>query len=344
MPNGLTLSAEFDGTHTMALAQDALGSTLADPGLPVEAADQDVFGQAASTPSSNVFLGHRAELTSRDGLVHLRARTYDSTAGGFLTPDPLDGLNGTATVSNRYHYANNDPTNLADPTGLTPSDSCMRPYEFKAYGACFNVVDLVEHLMNPIAIPAWGPNGMLAICAGASGLFSLASQRVLAAYENNYSSAGACLAYDGRDLYAAYSGGAGVGLGSSVASLSAGLLYTNARSVQGYSGWSRCAEVGLSVFGFELCLTVKSQSSKTATGIASVSISGSPIGLGLTQSAFEAHAVVSHTTTHRIAHWYADPLPHTWPVIGAIALSHVEIPHCIDIFGVPTPIFGLCPR
>jgi RHS repeat-associated protein len=65
--------------------------------------------------------GYRGELHS-DDLVHLRARDYDPSTGAFTTRDPLDGVNGTTTVANPYHYAENDPLNRTDPSGLRPED------------------------------------------------------------------------------------------------------------------------------------------------------------------------------------------------------------------------------
>jgi len=50
-------------------------------------------------------------------------RDYDPTTGTFSTRDPLDGINGTTTVTNPYHYADNDPLNMVDPTGLRASDA-----------------------------------------------------------------------------------------------------------------------------------------------------------------------------------------------------------------------------
>jgi hypothetical protein len=40
----------------------------------------------------------------------------------FTTPDPLDGVDGTTTIANPYHYADNDPLNKTDPLGLRPGD------------------------------------------------------------------------------------------------------------------------------------------------------------------------------------------------------------------------------
>jgi len=47
---------------------------------------------------------------------------YDPTTGSFFTRDPLDGVNGTTTVANPYHYVDNDPLNKVDPTGERAQD------------------------------------------------------------------------------------------------------------------------------------------------------------------------------------------------------------------------------
>lgn len=52
-----------------------------------------------------------------------RSRAYDPRTGTFTTSDPLDGVDGTPTIANRYHYAHNDALNSVDPLGLTPRAS-----------------------------------------------------------------------------------------------------------------------------------------------------------------------------------------------------------------------------
>jgi len=51
------------------------------------------------------------------GLTWLGRRVYDPAIGRFLSRDPLR-TSRTATGANPYAFANNDPWNLADPSGL----------------------------------------------------------------------------------------------------------------------------------------------------------------------------------------------------------------------------------
>jgi RHS repeat-associated protein len=50
-------------------------------------------------------------------LSHLGARLYDPVIGRFLSPDPLM-LKLTASTSNPYAFADNDPINFSDPSGM----------------------------------------------------------------------------------------------------------------------------------------------------------------------------------------------------------------------------------
>jgi RHS repeat-associated protein len=60
-------------------------------------------------------------LSERDdssGLDHTWFRKYESGAGRWTSSDPLGGSVGNPQTFNRYTYAQNDPVNLVDPTGL----------------------------------------------------------------------------------------------------------------------------------------------------------------------------------------------------------------------------------
>ncbi len=118
-------SASRTADYSWRLLSDSLGSTyrLDDYYGEVPAASAyDAWGNPAETPdSTGTHLGYRGEL-HLGGLVHLRARDYDPTTGSFLSRDPLDGVTGTSTVANPYHYADNNPVNRIDPTGMRPGD------------------------------------------------------------------------------------------------------------------------------------------------------------------------------------------------------------------------------
>ncbi len=69
--------------------------------------------------SNTALLDPPARTTAR---VIILDRFYDPTTGTFLSPDPLDGVDGETTVANPYHYTSNDPLNRTDPLGLRPTD------------------------------------------------------------------------------------------------------------------------------------------------------------------------------------------------------------------------------
>jgi hypothetical protein len=54
------------------------------------------------------------------------AGSHDPLPGMPWNPDPLDGVDGTTTVANPWHYADNNPLNKVDPLGLRPCDRSMR--------------------------------------------------------------------------------------------------------------------------------------------------------------------------------------------------------------------------
>jgi RHS repeat-associated protein len=54
--------------------------------------------------------------------VDLRARNYNATLGAFDTTDPLDGVNGTTTVSTPYPYGDNSPIEYGDLSGEAAID------------------------------------------------------------------------------------------------------------------------------------------------------------------------------------------------------------------------------
>jgi RHS repeat-associated protein len=78
----------------------------------------DEFGvPTASTGSTTSPYGYTGEPVDPNGLVHLRARTYDPTLGRFISRDTWPGDPASSQTLNRYAYVGNDPVNTTDPSG-----------------------------------------------------------------------------------------------------------------------------------------------------------------------------------------------------------------------------------
>ncbi len=118
------------------VAHDYRGSALTAPDTTsaVRAASYGAFGEPAASASPPnpptatnpgsfaMGFGYLGELHA-GSLVNLRARDYDTATGTFLSPDPLDGVpgvDGTTTIANPFHYADNNPLNTSDPSGQRP--------------------------------------------------------------------------------------------------------------------------------------------------------------------------------------------------------------------------------
>jgi RHS repeat-associated protein len=89
----------------------------------------DSFGnQTASSGSlTNPFQYAARESDPETALYYYRARYYDSTAGRFLSEDPIGFKSGTV---NFYPYVDGNPTSLTDPSGLR-ARVCCRPLRGK---------------------------------------------------------------------------------------------------------------------------------------------------------------------------------------------------------------------
>jgi len=86
------------------------------------------------------------------GLVQLRARVYDPVIGRFLSRDPLI-IPRSAATTNPYAFANNDPVNGSDPTGLDPDSPEQGDTPECTPPNCYNVPDGV--VRNNIAGGYW---------------------------------------------------------------------------------------------------------------------------------------------------------------------------------------------
>ncbi|MEO8134796.1 MAG: RHS repeat-associated core domain-containing protein, partial [Betaproteobacteria bacterium] len=87
----------------------------------------DAYGNAAGGSGSTVnpyrYSGQR--LDADTGLYQMRARYYDPAAARFTSRDPLGGRPGSPASLHRYMYADADPVNNADPTGMESLPSLM---------------------------------------------------------------------------------------------------------------------------------------------------------------------------------------------------------------------------
>jgi RHS repeat-associated protein len=111
---------------TRYLHRDERGSvifTTNEDGVPSAVQDFDILGSvdggSLETPVN--YTGKR--LDKKFGLLVMGVRMYDPGIGLFTTPDALLVSSERATGLNPYAYANNDPVNFRDPTGL-----CAAPY------------------------------------------------------------------------------------------------------------------------------------------------------------------------------------------------------------------------
>jgi RHS repeat-associated protein len=121
---GLGMEGFTDATGpTLYSLKDTMFSTrglFSDTASATIATDFDAFGNIQnSLPPTDTDLSYRDEF--RDpvtGLVHLRARDYDTATGRFTSADPWDGDPLQPATLHRYAYASNDPLQNIDPTGM----------------------------------------------------------------------------------------------------------------------------------------------------------------------------------------------------------------------------------
>ena len=100
---------------------DGLGSitSLTDTtGAVVGGYNTDAFGNSVTTSGNlvNPFRYTGREWDAETGLYYYRARYYDPASGRFLSEDPIGFKGGIGF----YTYTRNDPTDLLDPSGLSP--------------------------------------------------------------------------------------------------------------------------------------------------------------------------------------------------------------------------------
>jgi RHS repeat-associated protein len=124
---GLAYTVSMDGQNTVQVVHtDGLGSVRAltdSSGTVVQDYQTDAFGVPTQTegPNASQRFQYAGEQRDSDGLVYLRARFYDPGTGRFVSRDPSLGNRLQPCSLHRYSYADNDPTNLIDASGLAAS-------------------------------------------------------------------------------------------------------------------------------------------------------------------------------------------------------------------------------
>jgi RHS repeat-associated protein len=102
----------FDAHGNITFLTDAAGAVT-------DSYDYDGWGvlvaSTGSTPNSRLYTGE--EFDPDLGLINLRARQYEASAGRFATIDPVLGRVHNPLTFNRYLFANGNPIDLSDPSG-----------------------------------------------------------------------------------------------------------------------------------------------------------------------------------------------------------------------------------
>jgi RHS repeat-associated protein len=115
-PGGLPLE-QITGSTVVFLHHDELGNTrllTSTTGSNVGSYNYDPYGTAIHTGTTTTPIQFAGQYTdSETKLIYMRARYYDPTSGQFISRDPLSAVTGEP-----YSYAEDDPIDLVDPTGL----------------------------------------------------------------------------------------------------------------------------------------------------------------------------------------------------------------------------------
>jgi RHS repeat-associated protein len=154
-PDRLPIEQIGSSNATVYYHHDQLGSTrlLTDANGRIAAKiNYDAYGKpkAIKLTASTPFL-YAGQYTDPDtGLQYLRARYYDPAIAEFVSRDPLDAFTRAP-----YSYANDDPTNGTDPTGLS---ACL-------FGYCLGF-----HPVNPVkAVANFGAGFANAVTSTVTG-------------------------------------------------------------------------------------------------------------------------------------------------------------------------------
>jgi RHS repeat-associated protein len=159
---GLGLDETFSRTDSggqKSFVADALGSTVAladTAGTLSTSYNYQPFGKATATgaTSTNTFQ-YTGRESDANGLTNLRARYQQPTLQRFLSEDPIGFAGGQA---NLYSYSSDNPTNLADPSGLCSQQLSVGGILGSAIGRC----GLANFVLTWITFTPIGPELRLA--------------------------------------------------------------------------------------------------------------------------------------------------------------------------------------
>ena len=97
-------------------------------------------------------------------------RYYDPTLGRWTQQDPLGGSLFDPSTGNRYIYANDDPTNLTDPTGAD-GIGCAHTLLKGLFGNVIGITAIAGGVLT-----GWTGIGILAVVGGGATLAATDTQ------------------------------------------------------------------------------------------------------------------------------------------------------------------------
>ena len=163
------------GSTTTWYGADALGSvrySTNSSGSSIGSATYDVFGaQRQTSGQQNTYRFGGQEQHSDLGLIHMRARWYDTATGRFVSRDPATPSWSQPRTLNPYGYAYANPAIVTDPTGLWGGvDDLVALAGGAIIGGGISIV--TQQIAHPGTID-WGKVGVGAVSGAVSAEVSL---------------------------------------------------------------------------------------------------------------------------------------------------------------------------